>query len=114
MNFAAQAWLWLLPLAALPFWQLTGNALPHASLAMLPPDRASTLLDVAIRATAAIAIAAVLIGLATPYRPEYSVERVGQGAEIVLVLDRSGSMDQGFPGARAPRPPNPAPSSRPK
>ena len=102
MNFAVTTWLWLLPLATLPLWRQAGRALPHASLAMLPPDRASTLLDAAIRATAAIAIAAILIGLATPYRPEYTIERVGQGAEIALVLDRSGSMDQGFPGARAP------------
>ena len=37
---------------------------------------------------------------ADPYRPEFPVERVGKGAEIVLVLDRSRSMDQGFAGAR--------------
>ena len=42
--------------------------------------------------------------MAGPYRPEYSVERVGQGAEIVLLLDRSRSMDQGFAPGRAPPP----------
>jgi hypothetical protein len=43
-----------------------------------------------------LALAALVFALAGPYRPETTVERVGQGAEIVLVLDRSRSMDQGF------------------
>ena len=102
MNFAHVAWLLLLPLALLPLLKPGGQALPHSSLALLPPDRASALIDTALRVAAALAIAAIVIGLAGPYRPEYQIERVGRGAEIVLVLDRSGSMDQGFPGARAP------------
>ena len=44
---------------------------------------------------------ALLFALAGPHRPEYHVERVGQGAEIVLLLDRSRSMDQGFAPGRA-------------
>jgi mxaC protein len=102
MNFSHPLWLLLLPLAALPLWRLAGTPLPHSSLALLPPDRASTLIDLALRGSAALAIAAIVVGLAGPYRPETTVERIGRGAEIVLVLDRSGSMDQGFPGARAP------------
>ena len=45
--------------------------------------------------------AALLFALAGPHRPEYHVERVGQSAEIVLLLDRSRSMDQGFAPGRA-------------
>jgi mxaC protein len=48
-----------------------------------------------------VALAAINVGMAGPYWPEYEVERIGKGAEIVLVLDRSRSMDQGFAGARA-------------
>jgi mxaC protein len=102
VSFAQAWWLVLLPLAALPLWRPAGTPLPYSALALLPPDRASRLIDLALRGTALIAIATIVIGLAGPYRPEYAVERVGRGAEIVLVLDRSGSMDQGFPGARAP------------
>jgi mxaC protein len=43
-----------------------------------------------------LALAAAVVGLAGPYRPEFDVERVGRGAEIVLALDRSRSMDQSF------------------
>ena len=42
-----------------------------------------------------------MFGLAGPHRGEYRVERVGRGAEIVLLLDRSRSMDQGFGQRRA-------------
>lgn len=58
------------------------------------------MLQAALRAAAVLALAALLVGIAGPYRPEVQVERVGRGAEIVLVLDRSRSMDQGFAGAR--------------
>jgi mxaC protein len=102
MSFAAPLWLLLLPLAAWPLWRQAGGALAHSSLALLPFDRASAAIGLALRAAAALAIAAIVVGLAGPYRPEYSIERSGKGAEIVLVLDRSGSMDQGFPGAKAP------------
>ena len=102
MNFSAPLWLLLLPLAAWPLFRQAGGALAHSSLALLPFDRASAAIGLALRAAAALAIGAIVVGLAGPYRPEYSVERFGKGAEIVLVLDRSGSMDQGFPGAKAP------------
>ncbi len=61
-----------------------------------------------LRGAAALAIAALVVALAGPWRPEYSVERLGQGAEIALVLDRSRSMDQGF----APRRPPPTAAGR--
>ncbi|MGZ8975777.1 MAG: hypothetical protein ACXW17_21405, partial [Methylomagnum sp.] len=45
--------------------------------------------------------AGLLLGLAGLFRREYTVERVGQNAHIVLLLDRSRSMDDSFAG-RAP------------
>jgi mxaC protein len=47
-----------------------------------------------------LAMAALVLALAGPHRPEDTVERVGRGAEIVLVLDRSRSMDERFAGGR--------------
>jgi mxaC protein len=95
------AWvLWLLPLAALPLLAPAGAALANGWLVWAPRDRASQLLGWALRAAAVLALAALLLSLAGPYRPEYTVERVRQGAEIVLVLDRSRSMDQGFAPSR--------------
>jgi mxaC protein len=98
MSFDQPAWLWLLPLALLPLLAPGRGALPNAWAEMLPRDRASQALQWALRAAAVLAIAAAIIGIAGPYRPEFEVERVGRGAEIVLVLDRSRSMDQSFGG----------------
>ncbi len=96
--------LWLLPLALLPLLASTGPVLDNGWLAFAPRDRLSDALGWALRAAATLALAALALALAGPHRPEYTVERVGQGAEIVLVLDRSRSMDQGFSRSRAPPP----------
>ncbi|MEO7338228.1 MAG: vWA domain-containing protein [Caldimonas sp.] len=94
-------WLLLaLPLAALPFLVQPGGALTNAWAALMPPDRASLWLGRGLRATGAMALGVLVAAIAGPYRPEVEIERVGQGAEIVLVLDRSRSMDQGFASAR--------------
>ncbi|HWH82963.1 MAG TPA: vWA domain-containing protein [Burkholderiaceae bacterium] len=98
--FDQPLWLALLPLALLPLLAPARGALPNAWVALLPPDRASQALQIALRAAAVLAISGLVVALAGPYRPEYEVERVGRGAEIVLVLDRSRSMDQSFGGAR--------------
>ncbi len=100
MNFDHAGLLWLLPLAALPLLAQPLGALANAWPALMQHDRASALLGWALRASGVVALAALVIGLAGPYWPEYPIERVGKGAEIVLLLDRSRSMDQGFAGAR--------------
>ena len=105
MNFDRPLLLLLLPLALLPLIAPVGTPLPNGWLAFAPRDLMSRLAGWALRAAAALAIAALVFALAAPYWPEYSVERIGQGAEIVLVLDRSRSMDQGFAASatNAPR-----------
>ena len=93
--------LLLLPLALLPLIARRSAALANSGLFLLPQDRASAALDLGLRLLGTLALTALILGVAEPYRPEYEIERVGQGAEIVLVLDRSHSMDQGFVGPRA-------------
>lgn len=100
LHFDGPAWLWLLPLAALPWLLRRREAMANTWLATMPHDALSGLLGTGLRAAAALAFAALVLALAGPYRPEYGIERVGRGAEIVLVLDRSRSMDQGFAGTR--------------
>jgi mxaC protein len=104
VSFDTPAWLLLLPLALLPLRAPSGTVLANAWLNTLPRDWPSQLLAAALRAAAVVALAALLLGMAGPFRPEVQVERVGRGAEIVLVLDRSRSMDQGFAGARPASP----------
>jgi mxaC protein len=100
MNFDHALLLCLLPLAALPLVAPAATALDNTWPALIPRDLASSILGWALRGLSVLAIGSLIVGVADPYRPEYEVERVGKGAEIVLVLDRSRSMDQGFAGAR--------------
>jgi mxaC protein len=102
MSFDAAWVLWLLPLAALPLLVPSPARLANGWLALAPRDRLSDGVGWALRAGAAVALAALVLALAGPWRPEYEVERIGRGAEIVLVLDRSRSMDQGFAPGRPP------------
>lgn len=105
IGFAHPALLALLPLALLPLWLPSGTPLPYPWLALMPRDLPSEAVRWGLRAAGVAALAALLAGLAGPYRPEYRVERVGKGAEIVLALDRSRSMDQGFAGSSNVRAP---------
>ncbi|HSW06974.1 vWA domain-containing protein [Aquabacterium sp.] len=101
LSFAHPWLLGLLPLALLALLPGAAHELRNAVVALMPRDGVSSALQVGLRLVAVLALAGIVIGLAGPYRPAYTIERVGKGAEIVLVLDRSRSMDQGFAGGRA-------------
>ena len=102
MSFDQPLLLWLLPLALLPLVVQRSGAVRNAWIAFAPRDRLSSVAGWVLRVAAAGAMAALIVAMADPYRPEVRVERVGKGAEIVVLLDRSRSMDQGFAGTRAP------------
>lgn len=88
--------LLLLPLAALPLVRAPSMPMSYSWLELVPPDRLSDALGWLWRLLGAAAIAATLAGLAGPNRAQGQVERVGRGAEVLLLLDRSSSMDQPF------------------
>ncbi|MES1924409.1 vWA domain-containing protein [Salinisphaera sp. T31B1] len=92
---AVLAALWL---ALLPWWRLPLATSEPAALVMLPADRLSVVLDLALRAAASLAIAALVFGLARPFLGAQTIEKVARGAHLVLTLDRSLSMDQTFAG----------------
>jgi mxaC protein len=100
MTLSQPLWLLLLPLALLPWRRGAEVPVLHGALALLPPDPAGRLLSLLLRALGSLAIAALVLALAGPRLAERVVQRVGRGAEIVLLLDRSGSMDQSFGSAR--------------
>jgi mxaC protein len=101
ISFTHPGVLWLMPLALLALLPGVAHELRNSAAARMRRDRASAALNAVLRLVALVALAAIVLGIAGPYRPEYPVERVGKGAEIVLVLDRSRSMDQGFAGSTA-------------
>jgi mxaC protein len=92
-----QPWFLLaLPLALLPLLRTPIQSLPHPWLTLVPDDPLGRLLNTLLRVAAVVGIAALVLGLAGLSRGERVIERVGTGAEIVIMLDRSRSMDQGF------------------
>lgn len=101
IGFAHPLWLWLAPLAALPVWRSLFASAGYPWNGMLPGDAGSRALDYVLRLLGVLAFVGLILGLAEPYRRESTVERIGQGANLVLLLDRSRSMDDSFAG-RAP------------
>lgn len=83
-----------LPLALLPLARRGADRLPFPDLRWLPADPLGRALGVLWRALAATAIGSLVIALAAPGRAESVEPRTGRGAEILLLIDRSRSMDE--------------------
>lgn len=92
-------WILLItPLALLPFFRSSQSPVNYSSLSMIPGDWLSQLFFTAIKLIGAAVIVLIVLGLASPYHKEKTVERIGNGAHIVLLLDRSASMNENFAG----------------
>jgi mxaC protein len=91
----AHPWLLLLlPLAALPLLRSRTDALGFSNLAWLPRDPIGRLAGWLWRALACLALASAIVALAGPGRSQMQVTRTGHGAEILVLMDRSRSMDE--------------------
>ena len=90
--------LLLLPLAVLPLIATAQDVEGYPSLRAAKADPLSVAVDIALRLLGAIAIAALVLGLAGLHRLGQSIERLGEGANIVLLFDRSASMNDTFAG----------------
>jgi mxaC protein len=90
----AQPWaLALLPLALLPLLRRRRDTLMFSHVAWLPVDRLGRAVGFLWRAAAVVAIASTVLALAGLGRSETQVMRTGRGAEILVLMDRSRSMD---------------------
>lgn len=94
LDFSHLWVLLLMPLAALPVLRARSDALLFSYLPWLPPDRAGLVAGWLHKATAVLALASIVVGLSGPGRPQTQVARTGRGAEIVVLIDRSRSMDE--------------------
>lgn len=90
--------LTLLPLAALPWFRRGQAAVTCSSLALIPEDPWSEVIDRGLRIAACLVFFCLIVAMSGPYRREQVVERIGTGAHIVLLLDRSSSMNENFTG----------------
>ncbi|MEP6505098.1 MAG: vWA domain-containing protein, partial [Betaproteobacteria bacterium] len=94
LDFARPWALLLLPLALLPLARTRRDTLSFSHVGALPRDRVGELLGVAWRVLGVLAIAAIVVALGDPGQPQTRVQRTGHGAEIVVLMDRSRSMDE--------------------
>ena len=86
----------LLPLALLPALRPLASAIPYSWLGLVPADPVSMWADRALRSAGVLAIASLVLAASGLHRPAYEVERIGRGAHMVLLVDRSTSMDRPF------------------
>jgi mxaC protein len=98
MVFSHPWLLWLLPLAVLPLLLQRAHAKHYSWVDMLPKDPLSDLIGLVLKILAVLTLVFIILGLAAPHTTETKVERIGVGAQIALVLDRSASMDDPFSG----------------
>ncbi len=93
IEFQQPLLLLLLPLALLPLLPNRADALPFPWIEWLPADITGQRLHRLWQWLAALTIALLVAALAGPMSPENVIERIGRGAEISILLDRSASMD---------------------
>ena len=98
MVFSYPWLLWLLPLAIVPLLLQRVHAKHYSWVNMLPADPLSDLIGLVLKILAVLTLVFIILGLAAPHTTEQKIERVGVGAQIALVLDRSASMDDPFSG----------------
>ncbi len=100
IGFANSAALFILPLALLPLvlrW-LGASAVPRLDLRAAKAGA----IGPALIALTMLALAALILGLAQPYLRGGSIAHRGTGTNLVLLIDRSSSMDDTFAG-RSPQ-----------
>src|SRR5687767_711295 len=93
LDFAHPLLLLLLPLALLPLLRRRADTMVYPFVAWLPPDRTGRLFGLLWRTLAVAAMACAVVGLAGPGQSGGQVLRSGRGAEVMILMDRSSSMD---------------------
>lgn len=91
--------LWALPLTVLPLLGHGTRTFACPSTADWPADIASDVLRVLLRLAGSLTLAMLVVASAAPYLEGGTRTLSGQGAEIVIVLDRSGSMSEPLIGS---------------
>ncbi len=93
LDFAHPWALLLTPLALLPLFRSRTGRLAFSYVPLLPPDRMGRLAAVLWRGLAVLAMLGIVLSLSGPGMPQTEVTRTGHGAEILVLIDRSRSMD---------------------
>lgn len=93
VDFDIPRFLLLLPLALLPLMRRRRDSLTFPWTDWLPLDPLGRLVQWIWQLLAVMTIVFIIVGLAGPGQSETRIERIGRGAEISILMDRSSSMD---------------------
>lgn len=98
MTFLHPWFLALLPIALVPFWLKSHQGKRYSWLEIIPEDVFSDRINLAVKALTALLLVSIVFALASLRGPDEKLQRVGKGAQTVMVIDRSVSMDHPFAG----------------
>lgn len=98
MIFTNPTALYLLPLALIPLILDALKQEPFPSFEGIEVDGLSRFAAIALKLAGVAAISCLIIGIAGIAWRQRTVERFGRGSHIVLLIDRSSSMDETFAG----------------
>ncbi|MEZ0231513.1 MAG: VWA domain-containing protein [Methylophilaceae bacterium] len=98
MTFMNPWALLLLPIALAPIWLKSHQGQMYSWLEIMPEDRLSDIINNVLKLFTAIILASIVIAIASPQGQDQKVQKVGKGAQTVMVIDRSVSMDHPFAG----------------
>ena len=98
MNLLTPWALLLLTLALLPFWLKGHQGKVYTWLELMPEDKLSDRLNLAIKVTTSLLLVSIVLALTSPHGHDEKIQRIGKGAQTVMVIDRSVSMDHPFAG----------------
>jgi len=94
-----QPWaLLLLPLAAIPFILKSHQGQFYSWIEIVPADKYSEIANLMLKAMISLLIVSIVLALSSPQGESKQEQKVGKGAQTVLVIDRSVSMDHPFAG----------------
>ncbi|WP_363345550.1 vWA domain-containing protein [Methylocystis echinoides] len=98
LSFDRPELLLLAPVAVAALLKSVLRGSTISSLDGVPADALSTLVAASLKFLGLAALLASLIGSAGPFFAGEEIERIAEGAEIVMLIDRSGSMNETFAG----------------
>ncbi|EKS72774.1 VWA domain-containing protein [Caballeronia sp. Lep1P3] len=93
VDFLRPWLLILLPLSFLPLMSNRSEAFAYSFIDWLPHDTLGTLIERLRRLCAMLSMLAIIAGLAGPGRMNVHVVRISTASEILILMDRSASMD---------------------
>lgn len=90
--------LLLLPLVLVPFLLKSHQGQMYSWLEIMPRDRLSDVANLVVKGMTAVILACIVLALSGPQGPDQKIQKVGKGAQTVVVIDRSVSMEKPFAG----------------